>query len=112
MDLNSVNISRLSTQYIIVPVQSTKAGEPYNPTGDTVQFAFVLNAGAVPTTMNWINGSWDVLPNYNYPYAAKCLVGPGIGAATALTTGTYSIWLQIFDNPETPVMIAGTLQII
>jgi hypothetical protein len=106
----AVSMSRLSLQYILVPVNATKSGEPYNPTGDAVNFAFLLNPGGVPQVSDWVAGSWDTLQNYNYPYAVKCLVGPG-GAAD-LASGTYVVWVQIIDSPEIPVLIAGQLQIV
>lgn len=106
----AVSMSRLSLQYLVVPVQATRAGEPYNPTGDAVQFAFVSSFGSVPTSGQWVGGEWVTLPNYNYPYACQCLVGPG--GSTAPTTGMYVVWVQITDSPEIPVLIAGQLQII
>ena len=106
----AVSMSRLSLQYILVPVNATKSGEPYNPTGDTVQFAFLTSFGSVPQNSDWVTGNWTTLQNYNYPYVAQCLVGPG--GTTTLATATYVIWIQITDNPEIPVLIAGQLQII
>lgn len=106
----AVVMSSASLQYLSVPVQSFKAGAAYNPTSDAVQFAFLLGFGSTPTAGQWVNGSWITQPNYNYPYAAQCLVGSG--GATALTVGVYTVWLKITDNPEIPVLIAGTLQII
>jgi hypothetical protein len=75
-----------------------------------VQFAFVDNVGSVPTSGQWVAGNWITVPNYNYPYMAQCLIGPG--GSTAPTTGTYSVWVQITDAPEIPVLIAGQLQVI
>lgn len=106
----AVQMSSASLQYITVPVNVTKAGEPFNPTGDVVQFAFLLNISGVPGVSDWVSGSWDTYQNYNYPYVAKCLIGPG--GPTQLAAGTYVIWLKITDSPEIPVLIAGQLQII
>lgn len=106
----AVSMSSASLQYLTVPVQVTKAGAPYNPTSDTVQFAFLTNAGSIPTSAQWVSGSWITMQNYNYPYAAQCLIGTGGG--TALTTGKYVVWLKITDSPEIPVFIAGQLQIV
>lgn len=117
MDLggNTVQISSLSTMFLIVPVQVTQSGEPYDPTNDVIQFSFVQNFGSNPSPLSWVFGTWSVYQNYNYPYAAKCLIGPAItdvsGGAT-LNVGTYNIWLRIFDNPEVPVFQAGMLQIV
>jgi hypothetical protein len=106
----AVPISRLSLQYLTVPVQVTRGGTAYNPTGDAVVFAFVDVNGAVPTSGAWVAGSWITLPNYSYPYAAQCLIGPG--GATAPTTGTYTVWIEITDSPEIPVLITGQLQVV
>ena len=106
----AVQMSRLSLQFLTVPVSAQKAGMPYNPTGDVVQFAFVDGVGSVPTSGMWISGNWVTMPNYNYPYAAQCLVGPG--GSTAPTAGLYTVWMQIFDSPEVPVLIAGQLQVV
>lgn len=106
----AVSISRLSLQYLTVPVQAFKGGTAYNPTADAVSFAFVDVNGAVPTSGMWVAGSWITLPNYSYPYAAQCLVGPG--GSTAPTTGTYTVWMEITDSPEVPVLVAGQLQVV
>lgn len=106
----TIQISRLSLQYITVPVQAFRGGTAFNPTGGTVQFAFVVGNGSVPTTGMWVSGSWITMANFNYPYAAQCLVGPG--GATAPTSGNYTVWLQVFSAPETPVVIAGQLQVV
>lgn len=106
----TVQMSQLSLQYITVPVQAFQGGTAYNPTGGTVQFAFVDNVGSLPTSGQWVNGSWITIPNFNYPYSAQCLVGPG--GATAPTAGTYNVWIKVTATPEVPVLIAGQLQII
>lgn len=106
----TVQMSRLSLQYLTVPVQAFQGGTAYNPTGGTVQFAFVDNVGSVPTSGQWVAGTWATIANYNYPYQAQCLIGPG--GATAPTTGLYTVWLQVTATPEVPVLIAGQLQIV
>ena len=49
---SSIGMSQLATEYILIPVSATKAGVAYNPTGDTVQFAFMPN----PTYRNSATG--------------------------------------------------------
>lgn len=111
MGYSSIGFSRLSTQYYLVPVAAAKAGVPYNPTSDTVQFAFMPQATQVPGNSDWVAGSWDtVTSNLLYPYSAKCLVGPA--GTTSLGIGTYYVYLKIADSPEIPVLIAGQLEII
>lgn len=102
--------SHLSTEYVLIPVAATNAGAPYNPTNDTVQFAFMPNAVQQPVTSDWVNGSWEtVATNFIYPYNAKCLVGPS--GSTALTLGVYAVFLKITDNPEIPVRAVAQLTI-
>lgn len=106
MGFNSVSISHLSTQYILVPVNVTQNGITYNPTSDTVQFAFMPQATQVPGNSDWVAGSWSAVPsNILYPYSARCLIGPG--GAISLGIGTYVIYVKIIDNPETPVLQAS-----
>jgi hypothetical protein len=107
----SVTISHLSTQYVLIPVAATKNGSTYNPTSDTVQFAFAPTPTYVPQNADWVSGSWVTnSSNLLYPYSAQCLVGPG-GTITTLTLGTYQIYIKISDSPETPVLVAGQLVI-
>lgn len=107
---STLTISHLSTEYVLIPIQVTKSGTPYNPTGDAVQFAFMPNAVQQPVNADWVNGSWEtVATNFLYPYNAKCLIGPS--GSTALTTGSYVIYLKVTDNPEIPVLTAGQLNV-
>ena len=110
MGFSSLGMSHLATMYYLVPVAATQAGVAYNPTGDTVQFAFAATPAYVPQVTDWVGGSWDTnAASVLYPYSAKCLVGPS-GTVT-LGIGTYVVYVKIFDNPETPVLIAGQLEI-
>jgi hypothetical protein len=105
-----ITLSHLSTEYVLIPVAVTKAGVSYNPTSDTVQFAFMSTPTQIPGVSDWQTGAWDTdSTNILYPYTAKCLVGPA-GTIT-LTDGTYVIYLKITDNPEIPVLVAGQLVI-
>lgn len=102
--------SHLSTAFILIPVAATNAGAPYNPTSDVVQFAFMPNSVQVPVNADWVSGSWEtVATNIIYPYNAKCLVGPT--GSTALTLGTYVVYLKITDSPEIPVDTVAQLTI-
>ena len=106
----TIGLSQLATEYVLIPVQATKSGIPYNPTADTVVFAFMPTPTQVPQNADWVAGSWDTdTANILYPYSAKCLVGPA-GTVT-LGIGTYIIYVKITDNPEIPVLIGGQLQI-
>lgn len=97
-------LSSLTTVYIQVPVTATIDGQPYNPSGDTVQMAFTAS-GANP--VSWNPASWTSGPGSG-SYLAQCLVGPANGALN-LGAGSWTIWVMITDNPEVPVFKAGTL---
>jgi hypothetical protein len=91
-------------------VTATKAGVPYNPTGDLVQFAFMATPTQVPQVSDLVTGSWDVNPSsVLFPYSAKVLVGPG-GTIT-LGIGTYVVYQKTSDHPEVPFDIVGYLQV-
>ena len=110
MGFTSIGMSRLSTQYYLVPVAATTAGTSHNPTSDTVQFAFMPQATQVPGVSDWAQGSWQTVPtNIIYPYAARCLVGPSGTVNPGI--GTYYVYCQITDSPEIPALITGILQI-
>ena len=85
-----------------IPVTVTSPPVAYDPTGDTVQFAFTPLGYPVTSPTAWVSGSWVTFPGP--AYWAQCLIGPGTAAATALTIGTWQVWLQISDNPEVPVL--------
>jgi hypothetical protein len=105
-----IGMNHLSTQYVLIPVAATKAGVSYNPTGDTVQFAFMPLATQVPQVSDWVSGSWQTdSSSLLYPYLAQCLVGPA-GTIT-LGLGSYYIYIKVTDNPEIPVLVTGQLQI-
>jgi hypothetical protein len=107
---SAIGMSHLSLKYYVVPVAASKAGVPYNPTSDTVQFAFMPTPVQVPQDGDLVTGSWDTNPSsFLYPYNAKCLVGPG-GAIT-LGIGTYIVYQKTTDNPQIPFDIVGQLQI-
>ena len=106
----NIGISKLATQYVLVPVSATRSGLSYNPTADLVQFAFMPTPTQVPGVSDWVTGSWDAdSTNILYPYSAKCLVGPA--GAINPGIGTYIIYVKITDNPEIPVLVGGYLQI-
>ena len=110
MGFSTIGMSHLSLQYYFVPVSVTKLGLAYNPTGDTVQFAFMPTPTQVPMVSDWVSGSWDTnQASVLFPYSCKCLVGPG-GTIT-LGIGTYVAYTKITDDPEIPAMIVGQLQI-
>jgi len=108
---DQILISHLSTEYVLIPVSATKAGAAYNPTADTVQFAFMPTPTQSPQVSDWVAGSWETVPtSIIYPYNAKCLVGPS--GVTAPTLGTYTMYMKVTDNPEIPVLVVGQLVVM
>ena len=97
------SINALSTEYLRYLIQATLAGAPYNPTTDTVQFAFVA-VGTEPTT--WVTGSWETI---GAQYYARVLVGPTGGAYTGTAAATVNLYCKITDNPEIPVRLVDTI---
>jgi hypothetical protein len=98
-------INSLSTEYVQVSVQVQVGGTIANPTGDTVQFAFVPGS-AYPVT--WYAGSW--ITTVQGDFIAQCLVGPE-NSGVVLAPGMYTVWVQITDSPEVPIKPAGSLAI-
>jgi hypothetical protein len=103
---NSVAVNHLSLQYLGVPVTAvTLTGAAFNPTGNTVQMAFMPQATQSPQTSDWQAAIWGTnTSNVLQPYTAFCLIGPG--GTIQLGTGTYVIWVKVQGNPEIPVMTA------
>jgi hypothetical protein len=99
-----VTISSLSTEYVLVPIRAASQGAPYNPTGLTVEMAFI-DGWAKPTSMQWNDASWAWSTPVNGYYAAQCLVGPGTGGVV-LAIGTWNVWVMITGNPEVPVLVS------
>ena len=58
--------SVLSTQYVQVPVTVTSPSGSYDPTGDTVQFAFTPATYPVTEPSAWLSGSWATFPGPAY----------------------------------------------
>jgi hypothetical protein len=106
----SIGQSHLALKNIYLPVTATLLGLPYNPTGDTVQFAFMPTPTQVPQPSDLVAGAWETwTTDVLYPYRAKCLVGPG--GTISLGIGTYIVYVKITDNPEVPFDPVGQLQI-
>lgn len=107
MGYNSISISHLSLQYVGVPVKALALdGTTFNPTGNTVQMAFMPQATQAPQNTDWQTAIWATRSgNILEPYAAECLVGPG--GTIQLAIGTYIIYVKITSSPEIPVMQAS-----
>ena len=109
-----VTQSSASLQYLRVQVVATVNGvNPYNPTGDAVQFGFLPLTGNRADTVpgSWVAGSWEIDTIAGQTaYVARCLVGPG-GTFQPTAQTTYWTWIKLTDNPEIPVLQVGQLTI-
>lgn len=109
---NFMTLSALSTEYVKTQVFATVAGVAYDPTNDTVQFAFMANNQS-PGTTDWKSGSWEKNTTVSpAQYFARCLVGPNGGVLTLSAGSTYSVWMKITDNPEVPVRYVGDVVVV
>lgn len=99
-------LSALTVDYVQVPVRATEAGVVTNPTSLVVKLAFTT-PGTAPVSGDWKTGSWDTA--IGGTYLAQVLVGPG---QNVLGKGVYSVWVQVVDSPEVPVVRVGSLQVV
>lgn len=99
-----LTVPAASTQYLKVPISATVNGGVFNPSADNVSFAFP-RPGVAPST--WFSGSWETVSG---TYYARVLIGPTGGVVT-LGVGLYNVFVKISDNPESPVVDGGTLEI-
>lgn len=105
-----VTISAASTEYVRVPIRAKADGVTVDPTGDTVKLAFMA-ATTAPGSGDLKTGSWETdASGATAVYYARCLVGPDGGIT--LTADTYTVWVQIQDSPETPLIVAGLLKVV
>lgn len=99
------SISHLSTTYLRCSVTATENGVRVDPTGSTIQFAFLLTEDD-PVAGDWVNGSWETAGEIYY---ARCLVGSG--GDIDLAEGTYKVWVKLVIGVETLVRPVGELLI-
>ena len=108
MAITSLSQSALSTQYVQVQVTATVNGTSYNPTGDTVQMAFVTVTSPPASPSAWNAAAWETDPGP--VYWASCLVGPSNGGVV-LAAGSYFVWVKVTDSPAVPVLSGPILTI-
>lgn len=101
-------IAAASVEYVRVPISATSSGAAVDPTGDTVQMAFLATSTA-PASGDWKTASWETDASTTPDtYYARCLVG----SAVTLTAGTYTVWVKVADSPETVMKRCGLLRVI
>lgn len=99
--LTDLQIPAESTQYVRVPVAEVTGADP---TADTVYMAFPITGHSDPGP--FYTASWMTL---NGIYYIRCLIGPG--GVVQLAEGYFDVFVKISDNPETPVLFSGTLEV-
>lgn len=106
----AATVSSIATTYIRVPVYADNLGVQVNPTGYTVNMAFIAAiANVAPVSGDWKTASWNTTAQGGY--VAQCLVGPSGGTMTLTAGTTYNVWIQIIANPETFVANTGQIQV-
>lgn len=105
---NEYRIYASSLEYVTAEVDATLAGAPFDPTGDTVEMAFIPLDQVEPGGADWVAASWETVGSgLTVRYLSKCLVGPA--GATTLAPGLYQVFVRVQDVPEIPVKQAATL---
>ncbi|MGH3201733.1 MAG: hypothetical protein ACRDP5_06730 [Streptosporangiaceae bacterium] len=91
-----------STEPIQLLVNATKNGASYNPTGDPVYIAVLLNGTPQPApgSSAWNTAVWETDPGPQY--WASLLLGP-LNSGLTLLPGLYIAYLKITDNPAVPI---------
>jgi hypothetical protein len=105
--MTMIQQSVLSTQYLRVLI-TLQTPDTYDPTGDTVQWAFTPATYPMTSPVTWYTGSWATFPGP--AYYAQVLVGPA-NDGISLAIGLYQAWVKITDDPEVPVLVPFDLQI-
>lgn len=108
------SIPATSLQYLDPPVVVTPKdldNVPFDPTTDSVAFAFVANGDDIDLA-TFYPGVWGTDASTTPDtYQATILVGPG-GTVT-LIEGNYNVLIKITDSPEVPVIpIPGLLTVL
>lgn len=90
-----------SVEYVRIPVTAVDGtGTALNLSADVVQVA-ATRTSASPAVADWRPAAWD-------NGQARILVG---GPDFVLTPGDWNLFVRVTDNPELPVLRAGTLTI-
>lgn len=100
-----MRLSSLSTDYVKIPCLSAIVnGEAIDPTSDIVRIA-VTDVGTDPVALDWQVADWETNVIDGIP-EMRLLVTKG-----DLAKGTYSLWAEVQDNPETHVEMVGFVEV-
>jgi hypothetical protein len=106
--VSTVQVYAGSVQYLRYPVAVTdETGATVDPTGDTVRIAFQPARSTDP--LDWQAAEW-VTDATTTPdtYYVRALLGQ---TPFVLAAGVFDCFIKISDNPETPILSAGTLYV-
>lgn len=93
-----------SNEYVRFPVTATENGDPVDPTGATVDVAFV--AAGSSAALVWNEAAWETIDGRHF---VRVLIGPD---GVNLDRGLYTVLARIDLPPEMPVIPArGTLRV-
>lgn len=98
--MDPLEISRLSREYVLVPVTMSTAGGAVDP----VAAGYLVEMALLPPDVDPVEGDWAVADwerDAAGVWNARCLVGPGGGVEVPV--GVYEPWVRITGNPEVPV---------
>lgn len=109
--------SAQSLEYVRVPVATVDDdGAEVNPTSDAVALAFVADGETADADTTFLSGDWDTDDSDpSRPiYYARLMVGPGSDPTVYHpTSGTWvDVWVRVTDNPESPVIRAGSIRFL
>lgn len=109
--MESLRLSVLSLEQVRFPVYADANGAPVDPSGFTVEAAFMggggYESGENPEAGDWKGCAWAATVTGNW--VAGCAVGPG--GTVSLAAGAYRCWLRITEVPAGEVVVrqVGTL---
>lgn len=105
----TTSLQYLDPPVVVKPKDINNAA--FDPTTDTVQFAFVLVGDDIDSA-TFVSGTWGTDTSTTpSTYQATCLIGPG--GTTTLTAGDYQVLIKITDSPEIPVLrVPGLLTVL
>jgi len=99
-----LRFSKLTDEFVRVPVRGIDSGNDIVPTSYVVSLAFVRGS-ADPVSGDWGLGEWETDSTVSPPrYWA-------LRKATTLPAGNYAIWVRIVTGNETVIRSVGPLRV-
>lgn len=102
--MDVLEISRLTDEFVRVPVRGRDSGSDIDPTSYAVSVAFVA-AGTRPAPTDYAAATWetDATVSPSRYYARR--------KATTLASQDWSIWVKIVTGSETVQKAVGLLRV-